>query len=287
MMETVMVTGAGGYIGRHVVNYLADKGYKVIASDLNMTSDDERITVCNVPIFGGDSDIYDKTGRPDALIHLAWRNGFRHNDDSHINDLHLHYRFIKDMIEGGLKSVTIMGSMHEVGYWEGEISEDTPCSPLSLYGIAKLSLRTAVACLCRSHPDVSFKWTRAYYITGDDSRSSSIFSKILGWEAEGKATFPFTSGKNLYDFIDVDMLAAQISESALQTEVSGIIECCSGVPLSLADKVEGFIKENGLAIRPEYGAFQEREYDSPGIWGNSERINRIMGKSLEAVGGKE
>ena len=34
-----------------------------------------------------------------------------------------------------------MGTMHEIGYWEGAIDENTPCNPLSMYGIAKDALR--------------------------------------------------------------------------------------------------------------------------------------------------
>ena len=45
------------------------------------------------------------------------------------------------MIIGGVKKVTIMGSMHEIGFWEGAIKEDTPCNPLSLYGVSKNALK--------------------------------------------------------------------------------------------------------------------------------------------------
>lgn len=278
MSTKVMVTGANGYIGRHVVKYLINNGYTVMASDINMKSDNDLVKVIDVPIFSGDKNIYESTGSPDVLIHLAWRNGFKHNDDSHLEDLYPHYRFLKDMIDGGLKSLTVMGSMHEIGYWEGAINEETPSNPLSLYGISKLSLRNALNCLCNEHDDVSFKWTRAYYITGDDRRSNSIFAKILGWEEEGKATFPFTLGKNLYDFIDVETLAAQICESALQTKINGVIECCTGTPLSLAERVDRFIQENNLSIRPEYGAFPDRPYDSPGVWGDPTKVNLIVKK---------
>jgi len=95
-------------------------------------------------------------------------------------------------------------------------------------------------------------------------------------KSEGQETFPFTSGKNKFDFIPVDVLAEQIAKTACQTEVNGIINCCTGQPVSLADKVEEFIKENNFKIRPEYGAFPDRPYDSPGIWGNAEKINQIM-----------
>ncbi len=276
MKKRIMVTGANGYIGKHVVSYLISKGYTVLAADLNMTSNDDRIIVVTTPIFEDCKDIYKKCGFPDALIHLAWRNGFMHNADSHLEDLYPHYRFIKNMIEGGLKSLTVMGSMHEVGYWEGEIDENTPCKPGSLYGIAKNSLREAITCLCQKYDDISFKWTRGYYITGDEGRANSIFSKIIGWEAEGKDTFPFTSGKNLYDFIDVDVLAEQICESAIQTEINGIIECCSGKPMSLSSRIEIFLKEKGFKIRPEFGTYADRPYDSPGVWGNASKINKII-----------
>jgi dTDP-6-deoxy-L-talose 4-dehydrogenase (NAD+) len=124
--------------------------------------------------------------------------------------------------------------------------------------------------------DVSLKWLRAYYITGDDKCNNSIFAKILQMAEEGKKTFPFTDGKNKYDFIDVDELAKQISLASIQAKVSGIINVCSGEPISLKDKVELFIKEKGIDIQPEYGVYPSRKYDSPIIYGNPNLIKLIL-----------
>ena len=165
--------------------------------------------------------------------------------------------------------------MHEIGYWEGAITEDTPANPISLYGIAKNALRQITIQLAKEN-GVILQWLRAYYILGDDLKNNSIFSRIVQLEQEGSPTFPFTSGKNKYDFINVDELAVQISAATIQTEVQGIINCCTGNPVSLADKVEEFIKEKNYKIRPEYGAFPDRPYDSPGVWGDPEKINQIM-----------
>jgi dTDP-6-deoxy-L-talose 4-dehydrogenase (NAD+) len=144
-----------------------------------------------------------------------------------------------------------------------------------MYGVAKNALRE-VARLEVEKAGGVFQWLRAYYILGDDERNQSLFTKILGWEAEGKATFPFNSGLNKYDFIDVRDLARQIALVSLQTKVAGVIDCCSGVPMALRDRVEAFIADNGLAIRPEYGAFPDRPYDSPAVWGSIAKINRIL-----------
>ena len=179
------------------------------------------------------------------------------------------------MIEGGLKHLVVMGLMHEVGYWEGAINDDTPCNPLSMYGIAKNALRQAMMVLCEQK-NVVFQWIRAYYIVGDDLRNNSIFSKLCQAETDGKEKFPFTSGKTKYDFLSIDELAKQISSVASQTEVNGIINCCSGKPISLAEKVESYIKEHGFRIKLEYGAFPDRPYDSPIVYGDNSKISMIM-----------
>ena len=271
----VLVTGANGYIGRHVVSALLDMGHEVLASDFCFDGIDERAKQIKVPIFSGDENIYEQVGRPDACIHMAWRNGFVHNSETHIQDLPNHFIFIKNMIEGGLPQLAVMGTMHEVGYWEGAITEDTPTNPTSLYGIAKNALRQ-MTFLLATGKDVKIDWLRAYYILGDDKKSNSLFAKIVGWEEEGKETFPFNSGKNKYDFISVDELASQIATASTQDEIHGVINCCTGNPVSLADKVDEFIKEHGFKIRPEYGAFPDRPYDSPAVWGDAEKIKKIM-----------
>lgn len=276
----ILVTGANGYIGSHVVKKLLDKGHHVKACDIRFDNTDERAEKTEYNIFDPDPDVFEKTGSPDVCIHLAWRNGFVHNSPTHIEDLPCHFNFLKNMAEGGLKHLVVMGSMHEIGYWEGPIDENTPAAPLSLYGIAKNALRQSAYLIASGH-DMCFQWIRGYYITGDDLKNNSIFAKILTAAAEGKKTFPFTSGKNKYDFMSVEELAAQIAAVSLQTEIDGVINCCSGRPISLAERVEAFIKENELDMTLEYGAFPDRKYDSPGVWGDPSKIRRIMNETQE------
>ena len=271
----ILVTGANGYIGSHVVGVLLDCGHEVVAADIRFDSVDERAERLEEDIFSCSKGVFERAGYPDVCIHLAWRNGFVHNADTHIEDLPLHCRFIRDITDEGLKHLVVMGSMHEIGYWEGAIDENTPARPLSLYGISKNALRQTAFLITRGK-DICLQWLRGYYITGDDLKNNSIFAKILKASAEGKKTFPFTSGKNKYDFLSVQELACQISAVSLQTEIDGIINCCSGVPVSLSERVEAFIKEHELDMSLEYGAFPDREYDSPGVWGDPEKINKIM-----------
>lgn len=165
--------------------------------------------------------------------------------------------------------------MHEIGYFEGAIDENTPQNPSSLYGISKNALRQAMLLLCKEK-GFSLKWLRGFYICGDDKRNNSIFAKILQKAEAGEKTFPFTTGTNRYDFIDVDDLSLEIALASVQDEVCGVINCCSGKPVALKDKVEAFIKEHGLDIKLAYGVFPDRPYDSKIIYGNSEKIKAIV-----------
>lgn len=252
-----------------------DMGYRVIASDFAFKGVDERAEFCDVPIFSGDKNIYAALGKPDVCIHMAWRDGFRHNAPSHMKDLSSHVTFLNNMAAGGLSNLTVMGTMHEVGYWEGAIEDDTPCNPLSQYGIAKNALRQSMM-LSLQGSSCNLHWLRAYYITGDEAHGSSIFAKIAQAELDGKTTFPFTSGQNKYDFIDLDELATMIVAASVQNKVNGIINVCTGQPRTLADRVEQFLRDKNYKIKLDYGVFPDRPYDSPGVWGDPTKINAIL-----------
>ena len=275
MGKSVLITGAGGYIGRHVVTELLERGLRVKALDLRMDGVDRRAERISIDLFSGDPDIYEAMGRPDVVLHMAWRDGFKHNSPAHLDDLAKHYHLIDNLYAGGLKRLAVMGTMHEVGYWEGAIDESSRCAPASLYGIAKNALREATRLSAAAH-DAVFQWIRAYYIVGDDKFGDSIFSKLLAAAEEGRSTFPFTTGKNKYDFISVDELATQIAAIVDQDAVTGIINACTGRPMTLAERVEGYIAENGLDIALDYGAFPDRPYDSPGVWGDATKIRAIL-----------
>ncbi|MEV4735669.1 MULTISPECIES: NAD-dependent epimerase/dehydratase family protein [unclassified Microbacterium] len=272
---TVIVTGAGGYLGPHVVSALAERGHRVVAlvRPGSTVALDPRATVQEIDVLGDDLDPAQWAGAS-AFVHLAWKDGFQHNSPAHMEHLSAHYRLLTGVAAAGVPRIVALGTMHEVGYWEGAITAETPTTPSSQYGIAKEALRAALPLALPE--STSLAWARAYYIYGDDRRSNSVFRKLLEAADEGRTEFPFTTGKNLYDFIRVEELGRQIAALTDATDVVGTLNCSTGEPKSLADQVEQFIAEHDLGITLQYGAFPDRAYDSPGVWGDATAIQEVM-----------
>lgn len=278
----ILVTGANGYLGRGVVEQLHAMGHRVIAADFrtDLVCDGVEKRPCDLFQI---EDPYTIFGEPDVLLHMAWRDGFVHHSAAHMEDLPRHYRFLERMMRAGIKRVAVMGTMHEIGFYEGSIKADTPCNPMSLYGISKDALRRAVQMLS-AQTAVPFQWLRGFYIVSSDVHGASIFSKLAAAAQAGKKDFPFTTGQNQFDFIDYDEFCQQVAAAVTQDRVNGIINICSGKPEKLADRVERFIRENQFDISLSYGMYPDRPYDSKAVWGSDEKIRQIL-KAAQSMNG--
>ena len=275
----ILVTGANGYLGQGIVKQLLDMGHDVVATDFFVQNIDVRAKRISCNLFNVE-DPYVFFEKPDILLHLAWRDGFIHYSDNHIRDLPKHTEFIKKIADSPVKTIAVMGTMHEVGFYEGSIDVTTPCHPESFYGIAKNALREYSRVICKQNKK-NYQWLRGYYIVGNSKFGSSIFSKITAAVSDGKKNFPFTMGLNQFDLIDYNDFCIQVAATVIQTDINGIINICSGRPEKLADRVERFIKDNNYDIKLDYGVFPDRAYDSKAVWGNNLKIQEILRKNKQ------
>lgn len=287
-MKTVLLTGATGYIGRHVLKSLfnlchnAQGKIRIISIIRNIKeiedSIPEYVQYINYDFSKNEdhSELIERmNGAPDILIHLAWSSGFDHNSDDHINYISAHYKFITNLIANGTSTVCVAGSFRECGACSGKIDENCTCQDLNNYALAKNTLRKALE-IYQESKSFSFRWLRYFTPIGDEEHNNSILSKILKWDAEGRRSFGFTDGSEMYDYIPIDKLADYTVKIALQNSVQGIINVCSGQATSLKDVVEKFIEDRSLRIRPDYGKFQRRGYDPALIYGDTEKLKLAL-----------
>lgn len=272
----VLVTGANGYIGRKVVSKLCDFNFDVIACDLNSTNIDKRAKFIQLDILNFfEKDLFKYFQEPDICLHLAWRDGFKHFSLNHLLDFSSHIKFLENLVSNGLSRLAIMGTMHEVGYFIGAIDENTVCKPSNYYGIAKNMLRESTRILCEQNK-VERKRLRAFYIYSDEELGNSVLSKIKEADNLGEKEFSMTSGMNKFDFIELDELAQFICLVISQNSINGIINVCSGKPITLKSKVLDFVNQNNLHIKLNWGVYPERESESPCIYGSRTKLDKIL-----------
>lgn len=270
----ILVTGANGFLGRGIVDEIIKTGHTVVAAGFEtnkVSSDAIRI---NGDMFEV-ADPYEYYGQPDVLLHLAYKDGFVLNSEAHMQNLVKHTTFIDKMVSAGIKQVAVMGTMHEIGFFEGSVDENTPTHPMNFYGIAKNAIRDYTSLVTKNN-DVIMQWLRAFYIVDGTTYGNSIFSKLFAAAERGDKTFPFTTGKSQYDFLDYGDFSKYVAAAVTQTEVQGIINISSGEPERLSDRVERFISDHHLNIKLDYGTFPDRPFDSKAIWGDNAKIQKIL-----------
>jgi dTDP-6-deoxy-L-talose 4-dehydrogenase (NAD+) len=74
----------------------------------------------------------------------------------------------------------------------------------------------------------------------------------------------------------VEIVAKHIKSIALQNEVTGIVNCCSGRPVMLKELVKEFIKNKGAKISLNLGHYSYNDYEPMAFWGNDSKLKSIL-----------
>ncbi len=270
----VLVTGASGFIGGHVVRALQQcNDCEVVATG----RDEARLARLGVPFvamslcdFG--TGTFESLGRPDTLIHLAWPDLSSYRDPVHI-ERHLpdSYRFVMGMLESGVRLLSCVGSCYEYGLQEGCLREDHATVPVTPYGVAKDALRRLLE--CQFDPGVTdFRWLRPFYTYGEGQQSRALLPQLDQAIDRGAEMFEMSGGEQQRDYLEVTELAQAIVKSSLQSEVAGTINICSGKPVTVRSLVERRIAERGSSIRLQLGAYPYPDHEPMSFWGDTTRL---------------
>ena len=143
----VLVTGATGFLGRHLVAELLTRSHEVTATARSVP----KAQTCAwypgvrfVPFSIGDScgQFFDAIGEIDTLVHLAWSGLPNYQDRAHlIDNLESHSDFLRFAVAAGVSKVMVVGTCLEYGMQSGCLSETAPAQPENPYALAKNKLR--------------------------------------------------------------------------------------------------------------------------------------------------
>jgi dTDP-6-deoxy-L-talose 4-dehydrogenase (NAD+) len=284
MINTVAVTGATGFVGRHVVSFLRClPGCRVVATGRDESRlKDLGVDYVVVDLENENLDCYTLLGKPNTLIHLAWEGLPRYHDSIHIErNLVASYRFISTMVQQGVSAVTVAGTCYEYGLQAGCLTENTLPAPITSYGIAKDRLRCLLYSL-REHHQFSLCWARLFYMYGEGQSGSSLYSLLKAAVLNGDMVFNMSGGEQLRDYLPVTEVASAIVRLAIFGKNVGIVNVCSGNPVSIRRLVEQWLRENGWEIELNLGYYQYPDYEPMAFWGDATKLNEILGSISES-----
>jgi nucleoside-diphosphate-sugar epimerase len=280
--STIAVTGAGGFIGRHLLEELIQYPVKVVAVDRDIGRLSEwstKVAVVQMDIARPPSDCFVQLGCPDILIHLAWDGLPNYKSPHHFeSELPRQYHFLKTIVEAGLPSLLVTGTCFEYGMQSGALSEDLPTCPNNPYGYAKDALRRQLEFLRQVHPFI-FTWTRLFYLYGEGQSKSSLYIQIKQAVLQEQRSFNMSGGEQLRDYLPIGEVARLIAQLAIRKDGAGVVNVCSGKPVSVRRLVEGWIEENGWKIKLNLGHHPYPDYEPMAFWGLRTRLDSILKNS--------
>lgn len=281
-MSTILVTGATGFIGNYVVPALLKNGCQVVASSLSEEKARQfswfsqvRYIPFDLSLFDDAVNYYQFFGNPDAVIHLAWEGLPNYTAAFHYEvNLPLHLSFLHNLVRNGIDNLTVAGTCFEYGMREGMLSEDMPSAPANPYALAKDTLRKSLQAL-QQNIRFNLKWIRLFYLYGKGQNSKSLFSQLQKAIDEKAEVFNMSGGGQVRDYLPVERAAAYIVKIALQDNVTGIINCCSGEPVSIKQLVETQLTQQHSTMQLNLGYYPYTDYEPMAFWGDTTRLNQI------------
>lgn len=276
----IAVTGATGFIGQHVLVQLARFPVEVTAITRQTQPDLPKlpnVRTVQLDLRDASPDSFGITGNPDVLIHLAWDGLTDYKSRHHMEqELPMHYRFLHFMVEAGLHSVFASGTCFEYGMQSGPLNEDMETLPENSYGLAKDTLRRQLEDLQETSPFV-LTWGRLFYLFGDGQSERSLQPQLKRAVARGDTVFNMSGGEQIRDYLPVKTAAEYIVQLAMKQENMGVVNICSGRPVSVCKLVQSWIREIDYSIRLNPGYYPYPDYEPMSFWGDRQKLDRCLG----------
>jgi dTDP-6-deoxy-L-talose 4-dehydrogenase (NAD+) len=261
----IAVTGASGYVGRHVAAELARRG--IPATLMSRARHD---------IASEHDDHFALAGKPGTLIHLAWGGLPNYRSHRHVDfELPAQLRFLEHMLARGVKNLVVTGTCLEYGMRSGQLREDMPAMPITSYAQAKDLLRRHLEARTADH-GCAFTWARLFYSYGEGQSPNSLWPQLRAAVAAGERTFRMSGGEQQRDYLAAEEQARLLVALATSGRSNGVVNVCSGRPITVRALVEGWIREHGWTIGLDLGHYPYPDYEPMAFWGDRSKLDRLL-----------
>ncbi len=291
-MARVLITGAGGFVGRVLGGRLVEAGHDVWGVERRERPLPEGVTPCVADLSDGESAaaVLDEA-RPDWIVHLAAQSSVRASFDDPAGTLESNtrpaLRLLEAMRRGAAPTaarILVVGSADAYGVVPPErlpVPEDAPLDPQSPYALSK-AMQEATARMWAERFDVDAVITRSFNHTGPGQRDAfvlSSFARQVAAVADGRAPAVLRVG-NLdvrRDFTDVRDVCDAYVALLERGERGQVYNVCSGRAVGLRDVLSMLCDIAGVSVRVEVDPDRLRPVDMPELRGDPSKIERDTG----------
>ena len=283
----IAVTGATGFIGRHVVatlqtldeSTLQGEPLEIIATTRGLGGEPAllpRVRWVQLDLQSPPDDPLRHLSFPDVLVHLAWGGLPNYHAARHLEEeLPLHEAFLGRAIRDGLKAVVVAGTCFEYGMQEGQLSEACPSRPANPDASAKDRLRCFLEDLQATH-HFQLTWLRFFYLYGSGQPGRTLYSQLIQAIGRGEEVFDMSGGEQVRDYLTVTEAAGFVSSLALRAGNAGVVNICSGQPRTVKSLVEGWVDEADASIRLNLGHYPYPTHEPMQFWGSNEKLRSLL-----------
>ena len=273
----VIVSGATGFVGQHLIPLLLDDNYQIIAIARDRKKAQTFDWYNEVQFIASDfhkNETSIKVQQGASLIHLAWQGLPNYKSLFHFEEnLPFNYNFVKSLVLSGVRRVLVTGTCFEYGFQSGPIPSTAKTQPNNPYAAAKDCLRQHLEFLAKEHP-FNFQWARLFYMYGKGQNPKSVLSQLDEAIDSNATEFNMSGGEQLKDYLPIEDVAQQLFD-LYKSNRAGIFNICSGHPMSVRRLVEQRITERGSAIKPNLGYYPYPDYEPMAFWGVRDIIGTL------------
>ena len=272
----ILLTGAGGFLGRYVLDCLHRQGVKTVMLGRRRPANaDFADFVAADLLTAADLPSLIKAIGATHLLHLAWytEHGKYWTSPMNLRWVDVTVRLVEAFCQAGGRQVVVAGTCAEYDWSHGNCREDsTPLNPGTLYGTAKDATRRLVSALCAQH-QVACAWGRVFLPFGTGEVRQRLVPSLI--EVLQKKREPF--GVNAAS--DRDFLhAADVAEGflcLLRNAASGAYNISSGQPVKIAEVVRELARLLNADPLPVLGLTGERSGEPALLVGENVKLKAL------------
>lgn len=237
----IAITGATGFIGRHILDLLLAQDYDVVVVGRTAPLiENHLITFIKSDLLEYQENQYSwiVEHQPTHLLHLAWyaEHGKFWNSTQNIKWCDATVRLAQAFCQHGGQRMVVAGTCAEYDWTYGYCKEDiTPTHPSTLYGIAKDNTRRMIEKICQDNT-VQFCWGRIFLPFGTGEDKQRLIPSIVDMLLERKPIMPINT-QHWRDFLPIEKVADGFV-FLLKGDMTGVFNICSGRPLQLIEVLQ-------------------------------------------------